>query len=376
MRILVVVLGVSIAHAKPLPPGMTVVMKNDHLYVVKGGVSVPLFDDQDPRSDVPYSEPKNAQLSADGKLIQLEGGSCLVSEDGLDRVPLAVVEARFENVTGMGFHLKKQYADAIAHFAAAVKADPDTPLLATNLLSAQSLGGKLEDADRTLALFGPKNPAWFGWRLAVDSDLVPLRGRPSTKPFVAKPTKLVLDDNTGAAISPLGVVAISEGIYQGMGMGSGSASYLALYDLAQNRLLLRLPLVSPADACFVHPPKDVPPGAVGPPCTKDQLAHTSEHRRVASAIVGSLGMTKLALQWTQITETTTAIALDKTHALALSDTAATVTKGKQVTTLNLGGNRTRQVGWGGGVLVVVHHESYQCGGADSQEGSSDVIAVP
>jgi hypothetical protein len=67
-----------------------------------------------------------------------------------------LVEARFENVVGMKLLTKKQYANAIVHFALAAQKDPESPVFATNLLSAQSLAGKLDDGDRTIT-------RWIYW---------------------------------------------------------------------------------------------------------------------------------------------------------------------------------------------------------------------
>ena len=147
------------AAAKPLPAGMKVVVVKNRPMVTQGGFTVPLFDGEEEG----VGDTAKASLSDDGKTLHVIWDRCGTGDDGSGgyEVPFAHVTARLENYAGMAAHLKKKYADAIAHFTTAVNDNPDEPMFATNLLSAQSMAGKLDDADQTLATYGPKNPAWF-----------------------------------------------------------------------------------------------------------------------------------------------------------------------------------------------------------------------
>lgn len=230
------------AAAKPLPPGMKVVVKqvsqNDALYVEQDGLSVPLFD---PMFDRPHllSEIKDAYVSKDGTMLEVVAAGCDTSHDDPDapyEVPLATIAARFENLRGMQLQLKKHYADAIPHFAAAVKSDPNA-MYVTNLASAQSRAKLLDDAARTLADHAKGHEAWLLWRLAVDSDLTGVRDRPAARALVApRPsqlTKAALGD--AVAVSPLGFVAVTEW------NGDRNDPQLALYTLGRDTAELRIP---------------------------------------------------------------------------------------------------------------------------------------
>ena len=206
----------GLAIAKPLPPGLKISVKDMYLVATLNGTTVPLLDSRvDMRAGQTYTTVTSATISDDGKTLSVIGDACVDADVPLT-MPLARVQARIDNDLGMALHLKQKYGDAIPHFAAAVQGDPDLPLFATNLLSAQSMGGKLDDADRTIATYAPKNLAWFAWRLAVDSDLKNVRDRPSVKAIVSKSSKL--DANTmgdNIAVSLLGLVAVRERILAG-----------------------------------------------------------------------------------------------------------------------------------------------------------------
>ena len=231
MRLSLVAVGILVsasALAKPLPKGMKVSLKDMALYVEQDGIKVPLFDD-DRRLADQVSNLTGAELSDDGGSIVVHADSC-ASSDGIE-VPLSEVEARLENVRGMQLHVKKKYADAIVHFTAAVKADPSTPVYVTNLLSAQSMAKRYDDADRTIASSAAAHVAWFAWRLAIDPELASVRGRAAARPFVAaKPTKLAFQAlGDDIAVSPIGLVAVGEWNAFG-GPGTDNNSELVLYD--------------------------------------------------------------------------------------------------------------------------------------------------
>ncbi len=371
---IVVVAGTSAnAVAKPLPPDLKIVISKDHLAATKGGVTLPLFASDEGLGGQVFQSLSKVELSADGKTIQLHAVGCI--EMGSDddpplEVSLASVEAKFENYAGMQLHLKKKYADAVPHFAAAAKGDPDLPLYATNLLSAQAMGGKLDDADQTLATYGTHAIAWFGWRLAVDSDLKALKGRPSTKPFVvATPTKIAFDLNQDVAVSPLGIVAVGEWISQGMGPITTEVGF---YDLKRNALALRLTV---DDASCVEQHSEM---VDMPVCTKAQLAHTKANAAAANAQLGAYGMVERKTAWTDMAnvDTTKVVSPDKSITLSFHDGVVTATHGKATTTVKDVEDRVLKIGWAGDVVVIMHKQPYQCGGADSVRSYFDVLAVP
>ncbi len=362
------------AVAKPLPPDLKIILSKDHLMAAKGGVMLPLFAPDEGLGGQVFQTLTKVELSADGKTIQFHAAGCLTA-GGDDEPPievsLASVEAKFENYAGMQQHLKKNYADAIPHFAAAAKGDPDLPLYATNLLSAQTMGGKLDDADQTLATYGPHAVGWFGWRLAVDSDLKALKGRPSTKPFVAAtPTKIAFDVDKDVAVSPLGIVAVGEWIGQGMGPNT---TEVGIYDLKRNALALRLTV---DDSNCVLKSSDMPMDM--PICTKAQLAHSKANGAAANAQLASYGMVKRKTAWTDMMSVDTAkvVSPDKSITLAFHDGVVTATHGKATTTLKDVEDNVLRIGWAGDVVVIMHKQPYQCGGADSVRSYFDVLAVP
>ena len=189
------------ARARPLPPELKSTIKAGIPYVERSGVAVRLTQINFPDR---HSEVKAIELSDDGKDVVVRYSEC--GDDPITaEVPLTSIEAYVENSLGMALHLKKDYAGAIAHFTVAAAKDLDTPLYATNLLSAQSMGGKLDDADRTLATYGAKNIVWFAWRLQVDPELAALKRRPSTSPFAAAaPGHAQAAKLDFAAYSPMG----------------------------------------------------------------------------------------------------------------------------------------------------------------------------
>jgi hypothetical protein len=280
----VIASGSAIAAAKPLPKRMKVTLKNERLYIELRGVTVPLQGAERAARD-PFSSLDSAELSDDGEHVVVKGQHCAMSDadEGVE-ISLAIVEARVENALGMQLHTKKKFVDAIPHFAAAMKDDPTALVYATNLLSALAMAKQLDEADKMLATIGPSNAAWFAWRLMVDPELAGLRGRPSTKAVLAsRPSALTWKRLGGSvATSPLGLVAASEWNFFG-GPGAPFAYDLVIYDLQHSKVMLRLPVVAPEDACGDGPPE------MATPCTKRTLAHTAEHTRIANLVLAALG---------------------------------------------------------------------------------------
>jgi hypothetical protein len=285
--LLVVLLFVpALAAAKPLPAGMTFGVASNHLTVSQSGVTVTL--------GTSVGKLVKTELSDDGKTLLVTSTMCNGSVDDEKtpiEIPFAAVQAQLENALGMKSHLKKQYADAILHFAAAVKLDP-MPVYETNLLSAQSLGGKLADADQTIATYAPANLPWFVWRLAVDSDLAPLAGRPSTK---LGPTKrgTVKSAKLGSdvAYSPLGLVATENTIAIWNGIPDGSANLaLMIVDIKTGKELLRLPT---ENICALDMAMAMSGVSPAPPadkkCPKAEAAAAVPRRKAADAVLASLG---------------------------------------------------------------------------------------
>jgi hypothetical protein len=203
LPMLVAVVAISsAAHAKPLPEGWKVFLERGKPVASKSGMIVPLRDD----SISDFDRLVDAHLSDDGAQIVIRADRCkgMLGEVDESSVAFAKVEARIENALGMAKHVKKVYADAIPHFAAAVAKDPDNPMYATNLLSAQSLAKKLEDADQTIAALTAKAAPWLAWRLAVDPELANVRARASTpcakKQLAAVATRRKLADSLLASL--------------------------------------------------------------------------------------------------------------------------------------------------------------------------------
>jgi hypothetical protein len=379
--IAVVVASSSLAVAKPLPKGVQVVFDKDKLWFVDNGTKVPLWTSGSSRDARAYSNFKGATLSDDGRTVVVKVDDCRgdgePAEVGLDEL-----EARVENLRGMALHLKKKYADAIAHFAKATSIDPGTPMYATNLLSAQAMAGKLDDADKTLASEGARNVPWFTWRLAVDSDLKALRGRASTKPFItAKPTKLAYKawDKT-IAVSPLGYVVTSDDLLLGMGP---SVEMFTIYDLKTSANVLEFAI---NDGCLEDAQEASAMG--GGACTKQELAQKAAHARDASELLGSLGFTEERVTWVdhpEIDEKTGAFASpDKSIRLTFkpdnvkfTDNKLTITRGKASATVSSGSDEAPyRIGFGTTVLVLQYRSPWGCGGMDSMRFTSAVYRLP
>jgi hypothetical protein len=272
------------AHAKPLPKGMKVSLVGDVVKVSQGGASVPLFEDL----RYPVTKVVKAELTADGKSIEVQIDACdnMWGDSETPRqAPLAHVQARLENALGMSFHTKKKYADAIAHFNAAIAADPQ-PVYVTNLLSAQAMSGKLDDADKTLAAWGKKHAPWIVWRLAVDPELKKLVGRPSAKLATDKPGKALSSLDKKLAVSPLGFAATettADSPYEGT-PGEYSTD-VVFVDLATGSEVLRLPAETYCDESGM----DGSTPAQLKKCQKKAKAAAVKTRKVIDAVLAQLG---------------------------------------------------------------------------------------
>lgn len=286
--LLAVAATAALAHAataKPLPAGLKVVVVKNRPMVKQGAFTVPLLDSEEEGA----GETIKASLSDDGKTIHAIWDRCGIGGDddsnGFD-VPLAHVTARLENYAGMAAHLKKKYAEAIPHFAAAIAANPDEPVFQTNLLSAQSMSGALDDADKTIATWGPKNRAWFVWRLAVDKELAAVKARPSAQAVRAStPGKLTTSALGDDAAIAGDLVAVLENQGNG-GPGSPVEQDLVVFDAAAGRQLLRLPIVTMDDACTDGSSDE---GMPLPKCTAKQRAANASRARDADAVLAQLG---------------------------------------------------------------------------------------
>lgn len=355
----------SPALAKPLPKTMKVGIEKTKLVFTEGGITVPMMPDSEKVWDTVVS----AELSDDGKTIEIKAQGCIETVDDPIEFSIDELEARIENVRGMQLHLKKKYADAIPHFAAAAKRDPAAPVYATNLLSAQAMGGKLDDADATLATMGAQNVPWFAWRLAVDPELKALNGRASTKPFTApKPTKLAFKDpDKTIAVSPLGYVAVNDALLLGMGP---NVDQMAIYDIKRNSRLLKL---QTSVGCMDDPQMAESLGGGG--CTKQDHAKEAGFAREASAVLGRLGFVEEPFVWVERPESDTIVSPDKTVQLAFKDDKLIIKRGKASSTVKADSGPYR-VGFGKTVLVVQYRGMYGCGGADSRQFYSSVYALP
>jgi len=353
----------SIAAGKPLPDGTKVVLVKDQLFFVDHDVTVPLYAAGDRELMWTFDSVRSVKLSDDDKTIEIEGSICsyMMAKDAAS-ASFDAVRARVENVRGMQLHLKKKYADAVAHFAAAVKLDPKTPVYATNLLSAQSMGKLLADADQTLATAGPRAVAWFAWRLAVDSDLANLRGRASTRPFTSiARTKLAADALEGSvvAVSPAGFLALEQAT--SFGMTPASSQDLVIYD-QHGAEQVRVPLIEFDDLCLDS-------------CTKAQQAHTAEHRRAASELLGVLGFSTQHVRWVDVAGPGRVASPDKQVVVDVADDKITITHGKATSTVPVDGTVNR-LGFAAGAIVIVARTSHGCGGTDNTWNDQSVVAVP
>lgn len=272
------------ASAKPLPAGMKIAVVKGQVKVSQGGATVPLFDDL----RYPVTKVVSSKLSDDGKSLEVQIDACddmFSDSTGPHVVELAPVQARLENAIGMGFHMKKKYADAIKHFTAAVAASAE-PVYVTNLLSAQAMGGKLEDADQTLATYGKKLAPWIAWRLAVDSDLKALVGRPSAK-LGDKPGKATSKLDKEIAVSPLGFAATEVSSDAGFENGPGGdySTDIVFIELATSNEVLRLPAETYCDDSGMDgsTPKQIKQ------CKQKHAAAAVKTRKVADAVLATLG---------------------------------------------------------------------------------------
>lgn len=252
LGMVLVLAGSALALAKPLPTGMKITFANGKLTVAQGGATVTL-------TSVKAKKLASAELSDDGKTIKvkLDGIPTTTDEmgeettdDGVREYKLDSVEAQLANSAAMGLSMKKKYADAIPLFARAVEKDPDAPVYITNLLSAQSMAGKLDDADAVIAKHGKRIAPWLAWRLVVDSDLKALASRPSAK-LGAKGTgkaKSILFEQV--AYSPSGFAATEIVTNATMGDGRGPTDYaLSFVDLKTGKQVLLLPTESCTTKC-------------------------------------------------------------------------------------------------------------------------------
>lgn len=304
----------SPAGARPLPKGMTIVLdqQKQQLWVHQDGLAVPLLDGDD--ADEPVDQYDGASLSDDGKTIDVKSFHCGDPDLPIE-VPLARVQARLENLRGMKEHLRHHYAAAIPHFALAAQTDPDTPMYATNLLSAQSMARQLDDADRTLAAYGPKHPVWFAWRLTADPELANVRGRASARAVLAAKRSAITASalDSAIAVDPAGRIASVEWSFFG-GPGAAHDHQLVIYD-PSGTVLLRLPLAEGCGGAYV-------------PCTRAIRAHDAAHAREATALLQALGFEQVATTWLEAGDDPGRLASKdgKVTAVIVKD-AVTVTRG-------------------------------------------------
>ena len=317
----------AVASARPLPRGMKVVMREDRPMMKRGAVVVPLFDDDRRGHGV-----VRATLSADGATVRVSWEHCL--ERAAEEVPLAHVTARLENLAGLRLHKAKKYAEAIPHFAAAVAANHDEALFATNLLSAQAMAGQLDAADRTLATEGVRNPARFVWRLLVDPDLAAVKDRVAAVALgAAVPgTARIKDLSDTVAFSPLAGGLVAMRSYQGDGGPEAPVGEdLLIYAVATDRELLRLPVVTMASACSEGGSADDKGDAL-PPCTDAQRAALAARTAAADAVLAALGFAALPGALVEIPPDDDKAVLtspDGKSRLAVTASGMTVTRGNR-----------------------------------------------
>lgn len=304
----------SPAGARPLPKGMTIALDKQQLWVHQDGLVVPLQDADAAAQQVDQYD--GASLSADGKTIDVRSFRCNDPDDPIT-VPLASVEARLENLRGMQEHVRHHYTAAIPHFALAAQTDPATPVYATNLLSAQSMAKLLDDADRTLATYGPKHPVWFAWRLTADPELANVRGRASARAVLAARRSAITASalDRAIAVDPAGRTAVKESVMNG-GPGSPVDDQLVIYDAA-GTALFRLPL---AEGCEGPMGQDL--------CTRADRASNAAHGREATALLQALGFAPVPTTWLEAgTESDRLVSKDgKTTAVIVKD-VVTITRG-------------------------------------------------
>jgi hypothetical protein len=303
-QLLVSIIAVSgLASAKPLPAGYKVALVKKQVMVTHDGVSVLLINGE-------FEKLASAELSDDGKAIVVKV-QCNDEDPQPDEVLLATIDAQVENMLGMSFHNKKQYDDAFKHFTLAAQKAPDTSLYATNLLSAQSMSGKLDDADRTVATYGKTNPAWFAWRLAVDPELKALKGRPGAKLDAPKRGTASSKLREKVAYSPLGLVAseVSINVWDGIPDGSSEAE-LVIADIATGKDLLHLPTEK---TCGYDPATmmtDKPPQYADKACPKKEAAKAAANRKIADALLAQLGFDVVPKAYVEVKDKDTLAASD------------------------------------------------------------------
>jgi hypothetical protein len=243
MKLAVLLLLVaSTAFAKPLPAGMKIALQKERVVATSKGFTVPLWETR-----VPVEKVISAELTDDGNIAVMLA-KCGETFDDPETIPLAVVEAKLANMAGMAAHRKKQYAEAIAQFTLATQKDASVAMYATNLLSAQAMAGKLDDADQTIATYGKNRVPWFAWRLAVDPELKALKARPAAKLGAPKAGTAKGDLRDKLAYSPLGYVATEINIDLYDGIPTKVPSVVVIVDIATSKELLRLPAKNRKDA--------------------------------------------------------------------------------------------------------------------------------
>jgi hypothetical protein len=279
--VMVLVLAATPAFAKPLPPGLKVTFAKDKLTATQDGVSITL-------TTVKAKKLVSAELSEDGSKLQikLDGIKPVENEigeveedDGRREYALTAVEAQLANTAGMGLSIKKKYADAITHFARAVQKEP-APVYITNLLSAQSLAGKLDDADAVIAAHGKRIAPWLAWRLVVDGDLKALAARPSVKLGMAGTGKARSKLDEQVAYSSLGFAASEIVTNASMGDGRGPTERgLAFVDLKTGKQVLLLPTETTCE---------------DKACTKKYAPAALKQRAVADKVLAMLDFEQVA----------------------------------------------------------------------------------
>ncbi len=248
--VVVSLVALPFATAKPLPAGSKLELKKGRPMISSGGVTVPFADDTLADWDT-----ATAELSEDGANVIVSGTRCkkkIAGDAAKQTIPLARIEAKLENAAGEALLAKKKWTDAAARFNAAIGKDPLVAHYAANLLVAQVKGGKLDDADRTLATAGKRHIAWFAWRLEVDPALAALKKRPSAK-AIAAPTPGKARGPTLAdafAYSPLGMVATRTASGEG-GSGAELPMEVSFTEIATGREVLRLSMAKGAPAALI-----------------------------------------------------------------------------------------------------------------------------
>lgn len=278
------------ASAKPLPGGMKVTIKLGRPYIQQGSTTVALRDDD--LAD--YEKILKAELAPDGKSAVVTATRChgtLAADD--TTVSLAKIQARLDNAAGLVALGKKRYGDALPKFASALQKDPETPAYATNVLAAQVLAKKLDLAGQTLAVHGARNPAWFAWQIATDPQLAPIKDHKRARALLAATPGTATVENLGdrdlaTTDADSGLVALHTSASV---PGAPSTSDIDIVSLTTGKLLARVPLISTEDACDETDQF---------PCNDAAKARIADHRKVANALLGSLGFTIQTGAWIDV----------------------------------------------------------------------------